>query len=127
MVIVDTNIIIDHLRQTPDTNSLLRYLEEKIGRNNIGLSVISIQELYVGKSTNHVLAESLMMKTISQFRLLPYTIEVAVVAGKIVRELANPLQFADAAIAATAIHHRAKLYTLNKKDFLGINSLEIER
>ena len=41
------------------------------------------------------------------------------------RDISTPLEFMDAAIAATAILHGAQLFTLNKKDFERIGDLEL--
>ncbi len=43
------------------------------------------------------------------------------------RDSKTPIQFADAAIAATAIINGAELYTLNKKDFEKIPGLLLYR
>lgn len=55
---------------------------------------------------------------------MPYTYEVAQLAGAIARDLKQSLEFADAAIAATAIVNGAVLATFNKRHFAGIEDLE---
>lgn len=125
MVILDTNIIIDHLRQKDKSTSWLRKLTEKVGAEKLGISVATIQELYVGKSVSDPQNEQMMLQTISSFEVESYSYEIAKMAGELVRNLNGQLQFADAAIAATAIVNGAKLATLNFKDFTGIKGLEI--
>lgn len=124
MVILDTNIIIDHLRQ-PFKKSKLRQLEEKISVKDLAISIITIQELYEGKSTLDEIQERTLLETINPLKVLPYTYEVAQIAGELVRDLGRRVEFPDAAIAATAILNKASLFTLNKKDFKGIKNLEL--
>ncbi len=126
MVILDTNIIIDHLRQSPNKDTLLKNIARKTKKEDIAISVITVQELYEGKSTMNEEKEAYLLATITPLRILPYTYEVAQTAGKIARDLKQPIEFADAAIAATAITYGATLLTLNKTHFAGIRELEME-
>lgn len=124
MVVLDTNIIIDHLRQHPKTKSRLDIINKEVSKEDLALSVVSIQELYIGQSTKVKSAENLVVATVVPLKILPYTYEVAELAGKLSRDSKGLMQFADAAIAATAIVNGCQLYTLNKKDFLEIPELE---
>lgn len=126
MVILDTNIIIDHLRQSPNKETLLKSIARKTRKEDLAISVITVQELYEGKSTLNEEKEAYLLATITPLRVLPYTYEIAQTAGKIARDLKQPVEFADAAIAATAITYGASLLTLNKQHFSGIPDLEIE-
>lgn len=121
MVIPDTNIIIDHLRLKK--NSLFEKLLKKVNKNNLAISVITIQELFEGKSTRNLTEENLLLITISPLKILPYNYETAQLAGKIIRDAYRYIGFADAAIAATCILNEGKLFTLNKKDFHDIKGL----
>ena len=123
MVILDTNIIIDHLRQAPQKMSVLDKIHRQNTQRQLALSTISIQELYVGASTRNEKAEQLLLATLGPLKILPYTYEVAQLAGEIARDLNRPIELAEAAIAATAIVNNAHLLTQNIKDFLGINKL----
>lgn len=125
MVILDTNIIIDHLRQPPKKTSLLVKIVEKKSKENLAISMISIQELYEGRSTKSKTKEQYLLATIAPLKILPYNYEVAQLAGEIARDLRRPIELADAAIAATAILNGAQLFTLNKRDFRGIKNLEL--
>lgn len=125
MVIVDTNIIIDHIRQNPSVASYLTKLLENFAPSEIALSVITIQELYVGKSTRFEEKEKGLLKAIDHFKILPYSYDIACFAGKIVRDSHEHVVFADAAIAATAIIHKSPLFTLNTKDFQNIKNLKL--
>lgn len=124
MVILDTSVIIDHLRQ-PGTRSLLERFVIAHPKETLAMSVISIQELYEGQSTKPDGKEKDMLSAIAPLRVLPYTYEIAEEAGKLARDLRYPIEFADAAIAATALVHGFSLFTLNKKHFEGILALEL--
>ncbi len=125
MVIFDTNIIIDHLRRTDKGESWLRRITNEVGTEKLAVSVVTIQELYAGISISDIKNEHFMIETIAPFEVKSYSYEVARVAGGLVRNLYGQLQFADAAIAATAIVNGAQLATLNAKDFAGITNLEL--
>lgn len=124
MVVLDTSIVIDHLRQL-GKESVLDRLVKNIASDNLAISVITIQELYEGKSLSNVEKESYLLNTISRMKILPYSYEVAELAGILNRNLSQPIGFPDSAIAATAILNEARLFTLNEKDFTGIRDLEL--
>jgi|SRR3989344_1876337 len=126
MVVLDTNVIIDHLRQSNTTiDTHLMEVAKKISKESLAISVISIQELYEGKSTRNKSKEMYLLTTISALKILPYTYEIAKLAGEIARDLNRSTELADAAIAATCIINSAELFTLNAKHFKNINNLEL--
>lgn len=122
---MDTNILIDHLRSLPKRKSILRQLVEKHSEEELAISVVSIQELYEGKSTRDPAREKDLLAIIAPLKLLSYELSVATLAGKIARDLSQPIELADAAIAATTLQNQAKLLTLNKKDFVDIPGLSL--
>lgn len=127
MVVLDTNIIIDHLRlQEKDKDSRLISLVRKNPQQTLAISIISIQELYEGQSTKNSDKEQSLLATISSLKILPYTYEIAERAGKLARDLGRPIELADVAIAATAIANGASLLTLNNKDFSDIKGLTLD-
>lgn len=125
MVVLDTNIIIDHLRQSPKKQTYLKQLVKKYNEHNLFISVITIQEIYEGKSIAEKDKEEKFLSTISYLKILPYTFEVAQFAGEIARDSSNAMDLADAAIAATAIINGYSLCTKNKKDFINIKNLQL--
>lgn len=125
MVILETNIIIDHLRRKGAGDSILSEIAKGQPKETLALSVISLQELYEGQSTRDEKKEEALLATISPLKILPYTCETAKRAGEIARDLNRPLELADAAIAATALINQADLLTLNKKAFTGIDGLNL--
>lgn len=125
MVVLDTNIIIDHLRQKGDKDShLMRIIKDYPGEV-LAISVVSIQELYEGKSTIDKQKEQYLINTIKSLEVLVYTEEIARLAGILARDLNRPIELADAAIAATVIINKASLFTLNTKDFRNIDHLKL--
>ena len=126
MVVIDTSVIIDHLRKSADDSTLLK-LFEKHPNETFCISLVSIQELYEGQSTRDELKENQLTITLSSLEILPYLMETAKLAGKIARDAKTPIDFADAAIAATTLNNQAKLCTLNEKHFEGIPNLELLR
>jgi len=125
MVILDTNIIIDHLRQSGKGKTALMKFVSDQPKEKLSLSVISVQELYEGRSTKSEKEEQLLLATISPLRILPYTYKIAKLAGTIARDLDRPIELADAAIAATAVANGADLLTLNQKDLENIPDLKL--
>ncbi|MDO8497998.1 MAG: PIN domain-containing protein [bacterium] len=122
MVILDTNIIIDHLRSKNDESLLMKLVKES-KKEELGISVLTIQELYEGRSTQDEKKEEMMMTTIAPLKIYSYTYEIAKLAGEIARDIDKPIEFVDAGIAATAIVTGSKLCSLNKKDFSDIQDL----
>ena len=125
MVILDTNIIIDHLRRKRKSKSFLEEIAAVKPKETLAISIVCIQELYEGNSTRDEEKEKNLLAAISPLKILPYTYEIAKLAGKIVRDGITSTEFADAAIAATAITSGGLLFTLNKKHFQGIKELEL--
>jgi tRNA(fMet)-specific endonuclease VapC len=126
MVVLDTNIIIDHLRlQDASKDSKLIKIATKRPKETLALSILSVQELYEGRSTRNAQKEQYLLATISPLKILPYTYEIAKLAGEIARDLDRPIELADAGIAATALLNGGSLNTANAKDFIGIEKLQL--
>jgi predicted nucleic acid-binding protein len=87
--------------------------------------MITIQELYGGTSTRDAQKEKDLLAVMSPFEILPFSFDVAKQAGILFRDLVKPMDFADAAIAATAIIHRIPLLTLNRADFSDVPDLDL--
>ena len=124
MVILDTSIIIDHLRRPPEQSHLLK-LFRTYPDEVFAISVVTLQELYEGQSTKNEEREKNLLSLLASLEILPYSAEVAKLAGVIARDLGKPIDLADAAIAATTILSDARLATINTKDFQGIVDLKV--
>ncbi|MCH7730654.1 PIN domain-containing protein [Patescibacteria group bacterium] len=125
MVILDTNVVIDHLRLLSSKDSKLVKLAEQLPKENFAISMITVQELYEGQSTKDEKIEQVLLSTIAPMTILPYTFDVAKKAGQINRDTKQTIGLGDAAIAAAAVINGASLYTLNKRHFQGIKGLEL--
>jgi predicted nucleic acid-binding protein len=124
MVVFDTSLIIDYLRNQGDRKTLFEEAVEKLEDENLAISVLTVQELFQGKSLGDEEEEKRVLEVIAPFEVLEYTIDIAKRAGKIARENSGA-SFVDAAIAATAITYGVQLATLNRKDFEKIKGLEL--
>ena len=120
VVLLDTNIVIDHLRQPTGTDTLFEKMQRTIGPEHSALSMVSVQELYAGKGTLDSRNAELLLATIAPLSLLPYAYEVAELAGALMRDSKQSMAF-----AATAIVYDAELATLNVKDFRDIDGLTL--
>ncbi len=107
-----------------EESNLMKILKKE-GRDSLHLSIISIQELYEGKSTRKEDKLQQMLSILAPLTLLNYTAEIAELAGIIARDLKNPIEFADVAIAATCVFNDSKLFTLNTSHFKNIPDLEL--
>lgn len=124
MIILDTSILIDHIRQKGSgRKTLFDRVVKTEGNFNICISIISFQELFQGQSTRDKDREEDVLDNLSYFKILGYDDSVALSAGKLVRDWNRNMGFADAAIAATALENNCSLFTLNTKDFYNIPGL----
>lgn len=120
-LLVDTSIIIDYLRQIDKSQTILVNLE---GEFKVSISLITHTESYCGKSIwEKKSAKEILQKILSDIQTLPITEEISEKAGEIRARYETSIT--DAIVAATAIHHKLKLATLNLKDFEGIKSLKL--
>lgn len=122
---MDTSILIDYLRRPGKVNLPLEELTQLYPKERLAISMLSVQELYSGKSSRESVKEKLFLELVEVLEILPYSYSVAKLAGEITRDFGKSIGFPDAAIAATAILNKASLFTLNKKDFQGINKLKL--
>jgi len=111
-LLIDSDVLIDYLREQPDA---VAYLEGRV--EHLLVSTITIAELYSG------VREGLERQSLDL--LLPFFEEVAVdqevaIKGGLFRRdyrKSHNIELADALIAATADVKQATLVTLNKKHF----------
>jgi hypothetical protein len=111
-VLLDTAIIIDALRRLPPAVALLKALTDKPR-----ISVVSISELRDGQRGD---SEARQIDAVLASAVLhDVTKEIAEISGDLMRRFrrSHGLATADALIAATAIHHKLQLVTLNLKHF----------
>ncbi|HLB56413.1 MAG TPA: type II toxin-antitoxin system VapC family toxin [Coxiellaceae bacterium] len=111
-LLIDTNVIIDYLRNNAQAADYLENLSA-----SIVLSTISVAEIYAGirNGAEEQTVENLLRTMI----ILPVDHAIASVGGSFCKKYKNShgVGLADALIAATAQQHEAILVTLNTKHF----------
>ncbi len=111
-LLIDTDVLIDYLRDKAEAVSYLESLSE-----SLLISVITVAELYAGVRDG---AERTKLdEFIRVFKIVPVDREISVRGGLYRRDYikSHNVGLADALIAATAETHRARLVTLNGKHF----------
>lgn len=122
-MLVDTDILIWHLRGLPSATQRLDQLP------NLTISAITWLELLQGfrsQAEMHAVQKSFEMRKTKRLPLTPAITERATALMESLA-LSHGLQLADALIAATALEHNLNLLSGNTKHFTAINELKIER
>lgn len=123
-ILVDTNILIDHLRNITKATELLEEIENK---NFEGLlSTINILELMAAPKMTEKRFESIKC-LLDIFEHVPVDSNIAIVAGRYLAKYraSHGLEPMDAIIAASARVNEAVLFTLNIKHFKFIEGLVV--
>lgn len=121
-ILLDTSVLIDYFRRNIKEETQLNQLILK--EYSISTSIIAYAELYAGKGVwEHSEAEEELETLFLQIDILPIEKPIARIAGRIRASYGNNLL--DAMIAATAIHHKLELVTLNTRDFAKIKGLKL--
>jgi predicted nucleic acid-binding protein len=121
-ILVDTNIIIDHLRGfRPAT----QYLLEKKKTDELWISLISLAEIYAGKRMEEKNVALRVRRFLTSFRTAYLSSKIAITAGEYARRI-NGMSLPDAFIAATAVTKGFALATRNVEHFKGVKTLRIE-
>ncbi|MDD4237684.1 MAG: type II toxin-antitoxin system VapC family toxin [Desulfotomaculaceae bacterium] len=123
-IVVDTNIIIDHLRNVTQATKLLKEIE---GDSFEGLiSTITILELMAAPKTNEQRLVAIK-ELLGIFEHIPVDGKIATAAGIYMAKYraSHGLESMDAIIAATARVNEAALFTLNTKHFKFIEGLVV--
>lgn len=118
-LIIDTSVVIDHLRQKKKISTLLTQILTK--GMNIKMSLITVGELYSGLYLPT--QEKEFEKILNVAEILSIDFEIAKKAGE-VRRVTN-IGLMDAFTAATAISLGLQLATLNEKDFKKVSGLDL--
>ena len=113
--LLDTGIVIRHLRGQQDIVQLLRGLGK---RERLGVASITRLEIHAGMHPDETYKTQ---KLLSRFLTYDLDRNIADRAGDFIREYQAKqlaLSVPDAIIAATAVTHQVTLVSLNVKDFL---------
>ncbi|MDE1762053.1 MAG: type II toxin-antitoxin system VapC family toxin [Candidatus Micrarchaeota archaeon] len=122
-VVVDTSVIVDHLRNIPKATALIEKIKEG---SMVGyISVLTEAELFAGKDSGDQEKRTSLIELLSLFNKVEMTEGLARVAGDFRRKYGVPLS--DAIIAATAFMVRCKVVTQNLKDFDRISEIRVEK
>ncbi len=111
-LLLDTDILIDYLRNRPEAVTYLDSLDE-----DLEISVITAAELYAGVREG---AERAKLDTfLLAFVVIPLDSAIAVRGGLLRRDYgkSHGMGLADALIAATALVRQVQLVSLNRKHF----------
>jgi predicted nucleic acid-binding protein len=112
--LLDTNVLILHLREHPDITALLtRWCET----GALCISVVTRTEILAGM---HPHEETHTMGLLESLTNIPVNEVIADQAGRLIYQYARQgiqLSFSDALIAATALQHNLTLVTTNTKHF----------
>lgn len=121
MILCDTNIFIHAFNGDKNTIEELN----RIGHENIALSVITVMELYQGMGNKKEL--EIMKKRIRYYDFIEIGIPVSKLALEFMEQfnLSHGLKIPDAIIAATAVTHQIELYTYNVKDFRFVPDIKL--
>jgi len=112
--LLDTNVLILHLRRNPDITTLLAELSDS---GVLYVSVLTRTEVLAGM---HAHEEARTLELLDALALLPADAAVADRAGRLIYRNARQgtrLSFADALIGATALQHNLTLVTANARHF----------
>jgi tRNA(fMet)-specific endonuclease VapC len=121
ILILDTNILVDYLRQKPQALAFI----ENYGKAYLAIPPIVSMEVYQG-----VLDKTDLLKTrkkLNGFATLPLNQEVVQLAMQLQQQyiLSHRVGIPDTLIAATALVYDLELKTYNLKDFRFIPTLKV--
>jgi len=121
IILCDTNIIIEYLKEN------LEIVEEldKIGKDSIYISSITVGELYFGALNKTEL--HLIRKKINTLVHIPIIETISEIYEDLMLKysLSHKLSIPDAIIAATALYFDLELFTYNLKDFRFIKDIKL--
>ncbi|MBI2669359.1 type II toxin-antitoxin system VapC family toxin [Candidatus Woesearchaeota archaeon] len=119
MMLLDTNIFVDHLRNFPPAIHFF----DSLGQEEVFFSVVTESELLAGKANNDEVKREKLLHFLHRCMKLPLTDQIATLAGDLARQYG--LEIPDAVIAATALSKNLELITRNLSDFKKIKGLRV--
>lgn len=123
MILCDTNVLIEAFK---GNEKIIRKIEH-LGIGNIGISSVTVMELYYGALNKRELNK--IKKEINALTIVHFSNAISESALSLIETYgkSHGLQIPDAIIAATALSLDAKLLTLNIKDFHFINGISLQK
>jgi len=122
IVLIDTNIIIDHLRNFEPATNFFNSISE---HNLIIFSAITETELLSGQANNNKEKREELLQLLNQWYKIPIENPIALLAGDLSRKY--NLEVPDSIIAATALLSKAILVTKNEKHFISVSNLILNK
>lgn len=121
MLLIDSNIIIDHLRGKLLASNFI----QMVGKSNLAISVIVEMEIYNGVLNTAELGK--IKKDLSGYLSIPLDNRIGEIGLHLSEKfaLSHHMSVADTLIAATALVYDLELRTLNLKDFRFIPGLKV--
>jgi len=119
-IVVDTNIIIDILRNVEASLALVKKLMEE---NELFISGITEAEIFSGKDSESENKRQKILRVLSFFQKVNPNNEILQKAGEFRRKY--NISLLDCIIAATAHYINAVILTKNEKDFSKIKEVKL--
>ena|SRR3990167_1863909 len=123
MYLIDSDILIDHLRQKTSIVSSLSQISTDL--NLFHLSTLSEMEIWSGQSTKDLSIQKQITRLLSTFHKISPDSKICQLAGELRRDL--NLTPVDAIIAATAVVNNFILLTRNIKHYQSVKKIKIKR
>ncbi len=128
MIVLDTNVLSELIRPTPDAG-VLRWVDSQLA-DDLWLCSPVAQELWFGiqrlpkgaRQTRLAQAVTAMLEEDFLDRVLPYDLQAAICCAELLasrEQQGRSMPLTDAHIAAICLSHQATLATRNTKDFAG--------
>lgn len=122
MILLDTNIYIYFLEKNPEFfESSERAIKEALNYGPIILPTITVVEIMSGTDSDKVLS----FFGGKQFKVCDFTLEAAIVAGRL-RYENKTLKAADSILISTAIEQKAEYFVTNDKKLINLNLRKLE-
>jgi len=123
MILCDSNVLIELFKGNKNTLETLK----SIGSKNIGISAVSLMELFFGARNKQELA--LIKDNLSMHHIFQINKNTSEIAVDLIYKYSKShgLDIPDALIAATALDHQITLFTYNLKDFKFIENINLYR
>jgi len=118
MIFLDTNILIEYLKGN-------KSIIEPYRMEELFISDIVVMELYQGAKNKSDL--NFIAKEIAVFKILKTNDEIIKLATALVKgyNLSHNMKMMDAIIASTVMVYDIKLMSLNRKDFIYLDGIEL--
>lgn len=121
-LVLDSSILIDHLRGGSKWGEILSNLEEEA---QFFIPTIVFYELFSGKSSENAETSRKILHLVKSFQRIELNEEIAKKAGEIYRDITTRLGVPDYIIAASALAIGGTVVTLNRKHFELIPGLSL--